>query len=256
MEEKKCKKCGTTENVNFEGMCKKCYEDTIVIKQKEDGNGKKKNTKKEENESLKALKTILKEKYAVIESVLGVFCFILIIISILVDNDKMDLENKYNEINSKYVNTDKELQETKTKLADANQKISQNQSEIEELKQIDKQEEISNNITTLESKVTELTNQKASLETQVSELNSEVIKLKGEPKTYPAGQLVAGTDVPTGKYKIYGGNSNFVVYSASGSLQVNIVLGTNAYSVSEYIYTFKTGDKIEARSSFKLVEVE
>ena len=28
---RKCKKCGTTENVNFEGMCKKCYEESIRI---------------------------------------------------------------------------------------------------------------------------------------------------------------------------------------------------------------------------------
>lgn len=31
----KCKKCGTTENVNFEGMCKKCYEETLGIHKKE-----------------------------------------------------------------------------------------------------------------------------------------------------------------------------------------------------------------------------
>lgn len=29
--EKKCKKCGTTENVNFDGMCKECYENSIAI---------------------------------------------------------------------------------------------------------------------------------------------------------------------------------------------------------------------------------
>lgn len=29
MEEKKCKKCGTTENVNFMGMCENCYKESI-----------------------------------------------------------------------------------------------------------------------------------------------------------------------------------------------------------------------------------
>lgn len=214
-------------------------------------NGPKK--EKEENKSLKVLKTMLKEKYIIIESSLTAFCFILIIISLVVGKN---LGSKYHEANLEYINTNKALQETKTKLENANEKISKNQSEIEELKQTNKQKEINNSIATLENKVIELTNQKISLENQISELSSEVIKLKGEPKTYPAGHLTAGTDVPTGKYKIYGGNSNFVVRSSSGSLQVNIVLGTNAYSVSEYIYTFKTGDKIEARSTFKLIEVE
>lgn len=32
--EKKCKKCGTTQNVNFDGMCKECYEDSIVVHEK------------------------------------------------------------------------------------------------------------------------------------------------------------------------------------------------------------------------------
>lgn len=226
-----------------EQVCPYCQYDLVNRPKKE----------KEENKSLKALKTILKEKYIMIESILTAFCFILIIISLVVGKN---LGNKYHETNLEYIDTNKALQETKTKLENANKKISQNQSEIEELKQINKQKEIKDGIATLENKVTELTNQKINLENQISELNSEVIKLKGEPKTYPAGHLTAGTDVPIGKYKIYGGNSNFVVRSNSGSLQVNIVLGTNAYSVSEYIYTFKTGDKIEARSTFKLVEVE
>lgn len=30
-----CKNCGTTENVNFEGMCKECYEESIGINNKE-----------------------------------------------------------------------------------------------------------------------------------------------------------------------------------------------------------------------------
>ena len=29
--EKKCKKCGTKEDVNYDGMCKNCYEDSIVV---------------------------------------------------------------------------------------------------------------------------------------------------------------------------------------------------------------------------------
>lgn len=108
----------------------------------------------------------------------------------------------------------------------------------------------------LNSKISSLKNEKQTLNAEIEQLNREVIKLKGNPKTYPAGQLTAGTDLPIGKYKIYGGNSNFVVYSSTGALQVNIILGSGSYNVSEYIYTFKMGDKIKANSSFKLVAVE
>lgn len=107
----------------------------------------------------------------------------------------------------------------------------------------------------LSSEISNLEKRKEELNTQINNLNSEVIKLKGEPKTYPAGHLTVGTDLPTGKYKIYGGSSNFIVYSSTGRLEVNIILG-GKYGVSEYIYTFKSGDKIEANSSFKLVPVE
>lgn len=31
VEENICKKCGTIENVNFEGMCKECYEETLGV---------------------------------------------------------------------------------------------------------------------------------------------------------------------------------------------------------------------------------
>ena len=34
--EEKCKKCGTTENVNFDGMCEDCYNKTIGAKKNDD----------------------------------------------------------------------------------------------------------------------------------------------------------------------------------------------------------------------------
>lgn len=120
------------------------------------------------------------------------------------------------------------------------------QNELEELQS--KEDELNSEISLLEGK-------KQTLNSEIEQLNGEVIKLKGEPKTYPAGHLIAGTDVPIGKYKIYGGNSNFAVYSSYGELEVNIILG-GSYGVSEYIYTFKAGDKIEARSPFKLIALE
>ena len=34
--EEKCKKCGTTKNVNFEGMCEECYNKTIGVRKNDD----------------------------------------------------------------------------------------------------------------------------------------------------------------------------------------------------------------------------
>lgn len=107
----------------------------------------------------------------------------------------------------------------------------------------------------LESKKAELEGQAEGLQQTIDGLNADIIRIKGEAKTFPAGHLNAGTDFELGRYKIYGGSSNFVVYSSSNRLQVNIILG-GRYGVEEYIYTFSSGDQIKASSSFKMVPVE
>ena len=119
----------------------------------------------------------------------------------------------------------------------------------------EKTKQLQNKQESLNTEISNLENKKNLLNTEIEKLNGDIIKIKGEPKTYPAGHLTAGTDVPIGKYKIYGGSSNFFVYSSTGNLKVNIILG-GRYGVNEYIYTFQSGDKIEANSSFKLVSVE
>ena len=85
-------------------------------------------------------------------------------------------------------------------------------------------------------------------------MNEDVITAKGKAKTYTAGQLVAGEDFEVGRYKIYGGNSNFIVYSRWGDLEVNTILGD--WGVEEYVYTFNEGDEVEAHSSFKMQPIE
>ncbi|HJJ05804.1 MAG TPA: hypothetical protein OIM45_08240 [Clostridiaceae bacterium] len=151
-------------------------------------------------------------------------------------------------LNSKITDLESELEIKNTVIKNKNE-------QIKKIGKSDKQEEISQNIENLTTKVADLTNQKENLEKQIESLKSDAIKLKGKPKQYPAGQLTAGTDIPTGKYKIYGGNSNFIVRSSYGKLRVNIILGSRL-GVDEYVYTFEVGDKIEASSSFKLVAVE
>lgn len=191
---------------------------------------------------MEKVKEIFKKQYSKKEIVIILIIIILIIANIATFNKKNIADEKIKVQNAKII----ELEE----------KIKSSNEQILRLGKNDKQEEINSKIRELEDNKNNLINEKTRLETEITSLKEEVIKLKGEPKTYPAGHLTAGTDVPTGKYKIYGGSSNFVVYSSSGSLNVNIILGSGYLSVSEYIYTFSIGDKIEADSSFKLVSVE
>lgn len=126
----------------------------------------------------------------------------------------------------------------------------------EEKNRIEKEiEDLEVNKKKIEQDIKTKEKEKTSIEQELKKLESEVITVKGKAKTYPAGYLVAGEDFEIGRYKIYGGSSNFVVYSEYGDLRVNIILG-GSYGVKEYIYTFRDGDEIKANSSFKLQPVE
>ena len=250
----KCPNCN--EEIEDRDICPNCkYEikDEERVMEKKNIGGELKSQFKVE---IKETKGFLKENCLIIEVILLVFAITMFGLMIFMNIQKSGLETEilnsqkdYKNLSSKYSSIEKELENSESELESS-------KKQIQELQQEEKQNEIKNNIKTLEDKVAELTTQKQDLENQINTLSQDVIRIKGEAKTYPAGHLTAGVDIPTGKYKIYGGSSNFVVYSASGSLQVNIILGSGRYNVSEYIYTFKSGDKIEANSSFKLVEVE
>lgn len=106
----------------------------------------------------------------------------------------------------------------------------------------------------LEEDISDKKTEKTSLEKELKKLNGDITISKGKARSYPAGQLVAGEDFDTGRYKIYGGSSNFIVYSRFGDLEVNTILGD--WGVKEYVYTFNVGDEIEAHSSFKMQPIE
>lgn len=94
------------------------------------------------------------------------------------------------------------------------------------------------------------------LEAEKKRLEGDILKKKAEPKTIPAGEFTAGTDFDAGRYVISNGSSNFVVHSATGELQVNIILGGGSYGVDTYTYSFQSGDKVRASSAFTLTPVE
>lgn len=200
-------------------------------------------TKKEENG----------KKRIIMETVLAILTVILIAVSItlLAENS-----NKKDEISKLQLDYSRLKDENDTIISNLKEQVNKKEKEISEIKQEEKQKELNDNIETLETKVSNLTKSKENLEKEVESLKEDIIRIKGEEKTYPAGQFTAGKDVAVGRYKIFEGNSNFTVHSSTGRLMVNIILGNDNYSVSEYIYTFKDGDQIESRSPFKIVEVE
>lgn len=242
----KCKNCETEENVDFMGMCKKCYEDSIIINEKDDKDENQ--IKKEEKEETRFnLKEFLKENYLKVETILAVLFAICIIAICIITKNYENLLTDYSALESKYTQSKSDLDKFK-------EKVSGKDKEISKLKQEDTVKELENKIKQLNSDKTSLQSQKDILNAEISTLKEDVVKIKGEPKIYPAGQLIAGVDVPVGKHKIFGGNSNFIVYSKYGSLKVNIILGGR--EVNEYVYTFEEGDEIKANSSFKLVALE
>lgn len=159
----------------------------------------------------------------------------------------------------------KELEGSKNLIREENNKIQKQFKEltdrISELQKEEEQEKINNKIEQLkqeqeqlEKNISDKNAEKQNLEKELDKLNGDIIVAKGETRSYPAGQLVAGKDFDVGRYKIFGGNANFIVYSRYGELRVNTILGE--YGVEEYVYTFENGDEVDAHSAFQMQPIE
>lgn len=177
---------------------------------------------------------------------------IILIITIIFTNIAASNKLKAEERNSSTLKEDNN--KIQKEVFEMNNKISELQRDEEKKKINEEIDKLKEEQKSLEEDIKDKKSEKTSLEKELKKLNGEILTSKGKAKTYPAGQLVAGEDFNTGRYKIYGGNSNFVVYSRYGELEVNIILGD--WGVDEYVYTFKEGDEIEAQSSFKLQPIE
>lgn len=192
----------------------------------------------------------MNKKKIIIISIISILFIMIVISTILVFKTKKqysDIVKTKEELEIKVQDYSKENSELKQE--DSKNKIKE---EIDSL--LKSKSSIQKQIDDLKAEINNLNNDKKSVQTEIESLKGEVIKIKGEPKSYPAGYLTAGTDFDVGRYKIYDGSSNFVVYSSLGELRVNTILG-GRNGVNEYIYKFSIGDKVEADSSFKMVLV-
>ena len=186
-------------------------------------------------------------------TIIGLIIFsVILIIAIVFVNINADNKLKAEEQTS--LSLKEENNKIQKEFLEMNNKISELQRDEEQKKISEEIDKLKDEQKSLEEDIKDKESEKSSLEKELKKLNGEVLTAKGKAKSYPAGQLVAGEDFDVGRYKIYGGSSNFVVYSRFGELEVNTILGD--WGVEEYVYTFKEGDEIEAQSSFKLQPIE
>jgi len=157
--------------------------------------------------------------------------------------EKATLQNEYDTLRNEY----------DTLRSEASGFFALNEAERESALEVAKREyEISG----LDARVYELNAEIGILNGQIAELQASVVRIAGESRTFPAGFFVAGEDFEVGRYRIYGGSSNFFVRDRTGRSRVNIIFGSRASHVTEYIYRFASGDEIESRSSFRMVPIE
>lgn len=174
-----------------------------------------------------------------------IIIFVVFLIFIFVNNN-----NKVNELEEQNIKLEQDCEYYKEKYNDINVKYkailnSENYKVFLEIE--DKQVLISS----MEQEI-------SNTETEIQMLNAKIAELEGkyeqklsEPISFSAGQYECGVHFEPGRYRIYGGSSNFFV---NNGLDLNIILGNDPSwgQVPEYIYNFKRGDEVESRSPFKM----
>lgn len=161
------------------------------------------------------------------------------------DNLIKESKGKEKEIND----LQSELNTLDTNLKDVKELISKKDTFEKEIKQLKMDKE---------TKDLEFKNINENIATQNAELEKlkhTVIALKKEPREIPAGQFVVGTDIEAGRYRIepVSGQGNYFINSGSN---VNIILGNDEWSLSEYVLNLKNGDNIDQTLPVKYTAVK
>lgn len=175
------------------------------------------------------------------------------------DNIKTKQEGEQKELDNLIV----ESKNKKTEISGLQSDLSALDTELKEAQElISTKETIEKEIAQLktdkESKDSELkiiNENIATQNTELERLDHTVIALKKEPREIPAGQFVVGTDIEQGRYKIepVSGSGNYFV---NGGGDVNIILGSSDFGLSEYVLDLSNGDRIEQTLPVKYTAVE
>ncbi len=91
----------------------------------------------------------------------------------------------------------------------------------------------------------------SALKEQIEEKNEEISELKNPPppstSKLGAGKWIAGEHIAPGRYTVSAesGSGNFIVFSSSGRLEVNEILGDGDWGVTDVTFTLSEEDEIE-----------
>lgn len=160
--EKQCKKCGTTDNVNFDGMCKKCYEDSIVVHEKT-----------EEQEKVRKSSFWRDRKNVAIV----VLSFLLFCVLAFSDTDQAD---KINELNAQIERQNRQVAE----LEEENKKIETLEANVETLSK--EKEDLNAKLSAvastedLKKTIDEKSQQILNLESQIGSLAAEKAEVEAQ----------------------------------------------------------------------------
>lgn len=199
--------------------------------------------------------------------IIGVFFAIGIIYSIgegtaseEVSGEKVNYEELVSMVNDK----EKELTDIENKLAEIETQYNERESEFNEaLKVVENKKAVEDEIKAMNGKLDDKKKEISSLDETITARSNELASIEGdilakagEPKTLPSGTFIVGMDIPANRYVATpnGDSGNFVVYSPSGDLIVNQILGS--YGVSEHVFFATDGDIIEISMPTKFTPVQ
>lgn len=177
-----------------------------------------------------------------------------------------DKKVNYDKLVSIIEKKEKEVDSVQKKLEDIDAQYKEKEAEFTEaLKVVDNKKAVESEIADLTKKLDEkkgeITKLDGALSTKQKELSSIeglIKKKKEQPINLPAGTFIVGKDIPESRYVVtpVGDGSNFAVYTDSGDLKVNTILGDGDFGEREYVFFAVEGDIIQSESTAKLTPVE
>ncbi len=129
---------------------------------------------------------------------------------------------------------------------------------------VDNKGQLEEDVKTLESELGTIQTDIENAKSELDIINGEIAAASGKlqeideaPVELASGQYFVGQDFPAGRYKAtnVGQGSNFIVYSSSGTLKVNTILGED-WGYGDYVFYAEEGDLVETAAKVKLIPVE
>ena len=221
---KNCIKCGTMKNVNFDGMCKECYEKSV-------------NNTKEKHEDIQNINkginnkivTIFKEKFSK-ETIKTITIVLLIILLFCYANTGSTKRNV--ELSHQVEDLTNQICKLNTDIDNNNNKLEENEKKITNLK---------NEKNILEQEKSKLENEKGSLEKEKLELITkveELEKLSVIKNTIPATEKSSNSQNQKSSNSTTSSNAKSSSTNSKAT-KSNVVQNTN----SEMVWVGKTGTK-------------